>query len=262
MKRVSACILAASVAWAAAALMPSPAGAQQTPHWEYAGHDGPDRWGSLSPAFASCSKGVQQSPIDIPALAVLSAGSITFDYRPGGLNVVNNGHTIQVNHETGSSIQLDGIRHELLQLHFHSPSEHAISGKREPMEMHLVHRNDRGALAVVGVMLREGSATHAYDAILHNLPRSAGDSISLPHVLIAPGELLPGDRAHWRYDGSLTTPPCSEGVSWVVLKTTVELSREQMEAFHAIVHDNARPVQPVGARVIGAVPPTRATPEK
>ena len=219
-------------------------------HWTYSGHGGPAEWGTLSPAFASCSAGREQSPINIPAGAPLSVRSPRFSYAPSGLHIVNNGHTVQANYDAGSAVELGGIRYDLLQFHLHSPSEHTVSGQHRAAELHLVHRNANGNLAVVGVFLREGAANAAYEGVIRNLPRAAGDSISKHDVKIDANLLLPAERSHWSYTGSLTTPPCSEGVSWLVMKTPVELSRAQIAALTSLLHDNARPVQPLGARTI------------
>lgn len=249
MNRISCLAPAIAVCLAVAT---TTAEAQHEPHWTYSGHTGPENWGSLSPGFASCSLGRQQSPVDIPAGTAHTAGSLDLAYAPSRLNVVNNGHTIQAMYDAGSSMKLGDARYDLIQFHFHAPSEHTVAGRHEPLELHLVHRNAEHGLAVVGVLLREGSATAAYDVLLQNLPAAPGDSIATEGMTVDASLLLPRDRAYWSYAGSLTTPPCSEGVSWVVLENPVELSRAQIAKLTNLMHDNARPVQPLGTRTIKA----------
>jgi carbonic anhydrase len=234
----------ATYTFAALVLTAQTAAAQHDPHWSYEGKDGPAQWGTLSPEFASCSSGQHQSPIDIPATTELSSDTISFAYAPGALDIVNNGHTVQVNYGSGSSVGIRGKRYNLLQFHFHSPSEHRVAGRHEEMEMHFVHRDAEGKLAVIAVLIREGAKNSAYEPVLRNLPQSAGKPISIASVSLDSERLLPASRAYWSYAGSLTTPPCTEGVTWIVLKDAVELSRAQIDAFTAIHHNNARPLQP------------------
>ena len=164
--------------------------------------------------------------------------------------VVNNGHTIQVNVDRGSGIVLDGTRYELLQFHFHHGSEHTVGGVRLPMELHLVHRSERGALAVVGVLLEEGAANATLTPIWERFPRRANWAAALPEAFEV-AALLPAPRSAWRYRGSLTTPPCTEGVSWIVMTESVTLSAAQIAAFGAIHPRNFRPVQPLNRRTLG-----------
>ena len=224
------------------------AGAQHEPHWSYEGPNGPDKWATLSPAFASCALGQRQSPIDISGTTPLASGMITIAYASTALKIVNNGHTVQVDHGPGSSIEVGGDRYDLLQFHFHSPSEHSVAGKREAMEIHFVHRNPAGRLAVIGVLLREGARNSAYESILRSLPDSTGEFTAVASEKIDTDRLLPAKRNYWTYEGSLTTPPCSEGVTWIVLGETVELSREQIDRVTSVIHNNARPIQPIGTR--------------
>ncbi|MBI5345479.1 MAG: carbonic anhydrase family protein, partial [Deltaproteobacteria bacterium] len=176
---------------------------------------------------------------------------IAFSYKKSTLNIVNNGHTIQVNYDKGSSIKVDGMDYELVQFHFHNPSEHTVSGKAFANEMHLVHRNAKGGLAVVGVLIEAGKEAASFKDIWANLPGKADEKRSL-HVTINADELLPKARTFYRYTGSLTTPPCSEGVTWLVLKTPVQMSEAQLKAFNDIFKVNNRPVQPVNDRQIKA----------
>lgn len=220
----------------------------EPPHWEYEGEAGPDAWGSLSEDYALCSTGQAQSPIDITGAQTLNLTDIEFSYSPSALNIFNNGHTIQVGYDDGSTITYNELVYTLKQFHFHTPSEHTIDGESFPMEIHFVHQSDTGALAVVGVMLREGEADNAaYAPIFENLPAEKGDP-QPTDIAIDANSLLPAGRLFTTYGGSLTTPPCSQGVRWLVLSEPVELSAAQIEAFHAIFELNARPVQPLNTR--------------
>ena len=218
--------------------------------WGYDGDRGPARWSSLDKAFAACAEGNEQSPIDLAGAAAGDYPAVKFHYGPRMSTVVNNGHTIQVNVDRGSGIVLDDIRYELVQFHFHHGSEHTVGGVRLPMEMHLVHRSDRGALAVVGVLLEEGAANATLAPIWERFPRQANWAVALPEAVDA-AALLPGPRMAWRYRGSLTTPPCTEGVSWIVMTEPVPLSAAQVAAFGAIFPRNFRPVQPLNRRTLG-----------
>ena len=218
--------------------------------WGYEGDHGPARWGSLDEAFSACAEGTEQSPIDLAGAAAGDYPAVKFHYGPRMSTVVNNGHTIQVNVDRGSGIVLDGIRFELLQFHFHHGSEHTVGGVQLPMEMHLVHRSDPGALAVVGVLLKEGAANATLAPIWERFPRQANWAAALPEAVDA-AALLPGPRRAWRYRGSLTTPPCTEGVSWIVMTEPVPLSAAQVAAFGAIFPRNFRPVQPLNRRTLG-----------
>ena len=217
-------------------------------HWSYSGESGPEHWGDLSPDFATCAKGAEQSPVDIPADAALNAADISFNYQPSALTIVNNGHTIQVNYDKGSSITLNGVRYDLVQFHFHAHSEHALAGQFEPLELHLVHKNAKGGLAVVGVLLKAGADNPGYAAVLNNLPAAEGEPQAVSGASVDANQLLPTTRTYWRYNGSLTTPPCTEGVQWLVMNTPVDLSDAQIAAYTAIYNANARPLQPFNAR--------------
>lgn len=221
------------------------------PHWSYEGESGPEHWGAISGDYAACSQGKTQSPIDISTTKDEPLADISFAYKPSKTNIINNGHTIQVNYDEGSSITLNGAQYNLAQFHFHDPSEHTVGGKPFAMEIHLVHKNAKGELAVVGVLIKEGMENAALAETWKSLPKKADEKMTLKAGINAE-DILPKDRAYYRYSGSLTTPPCSEGVNWLVLKTPVEMSKAQIEAFKEIIHANARPVQPLGDRTIGA----------
>jgi len=217
------------------------------PHWGYQGELGPDHWGSLDPAFAVCTGGREQSPIDLRGAAREALSEIVFEYAPSPISIQNNGHTIQVDYQAGSGIVLDGTRYGLTQFHFHHRSEHTVDGADFPLELHLVHEDAAGALAVVGVFLEEGAANEALAPVWRHLPAEAGPAALVAGTLDA-AALLPERRTTWRYSGSLTTPPCSENVRWLLLDTPVALSAAQIAAFTAIYANNARPVQPLGDR--------------
>ena len=218
-------------------------------HWTYSGHEGPEYWGSLSPDYAACSGGKNQSPVDIAAMAEAELSPIEFAYQSGGDSVVNNGHTIKVGYAAGSSISVDGHSYELKQFHFHAPSENLIEGQSFPMEMHLVHADSSGNLAVVGVMFKEGETNAELEKAWAVMPDHEGEA--KPSAALAAEALLPGNHDYYRFSGSLTTPPCSEGVLWLVMKDPVTASKAQIEAFeHVMHHPNNRPVQPLNARKV------------
>ena len=222
---------------------------QHAPHWEYTGDAGPAHWSTLAPEFAACA-GRNQSPIDLDNFIEAELPPIAFDYKAGGHDVVNNGHTIQVNYDAGSSISIDDDTFALKQFHFHAPSENHVDGKSFPIEAHFVHVDANGDLAVVAVMFEQGDSNPTLDKLWVGLPGKEGPSQELSPE-IAAADLLPGDRDYYRYEGSLTTPPCSEGVRWLVLKQLVPASAEQIGILtKALGHPNNRPVQPVGARVV------------
>jgi carbonic anhydrase len=233
--------------------------APSDPHWGYEGEAGPDAWGSLSPAFSACGEGRAQSPIDIDAPAKATLPGLKMSFRPASLRIVHhehvadaihNGHTIQVNYSAGDELALGEETYELLQYHFHAPSEHTVEGRRFPMEMHLVHRSGRGGFAVIGVLVKEGAHNSAFDPIWSNLPEKKGVETHFESVTVDVDALLPETRTTYRYDGSLTTPPCSEGVKWLVMTSPVALSREQIGAFRKLVGENARPLQPRNGRAV------------
>lgn len=222
--------------------------AQEGVHWSYEGESGPEHWGELSPDFAACAKGLEQSPVDIPANAPLNPADITFSYKPSAVNIFNNGHTVQVNYDAGSSIMLNGVQYDLLQFHFHAASEHAIGGQHQPLEIHFVHRNAQGGLAVVGVLLQPGAENSAYAPIFQNIPQQAGQPAAVVGASVDANAMLPSQKGYWRYDGSLTTPPCTEGVKWLVMNTPVAVSDAQIAAFTTLFPHNERPVQPFNSR--------------
>lgn len=229
------------------------------PHWDYGQEHGPSAWGGLSPKFAACAEGRSQSPIDIAATTTAALPQLQSAYRPAALrivhhehkaDVVNTGHSIQVNYAEADSLTVGEETFPLIQYHFHSPSEHTVNGRHSPMEMHLVHKSADGKLAVVGVFIEEGTANAAFDPIWSNLPAAKGVENHLENVKVDVNALLPPARTTYRYDGSLTTPPCSEGVKWFVMTTPIALSGEQIARFRALMSGNNRPVQPLNDRLV------------
>ena len=230
------------------AAMAATALAQEPVHWGYVGEAGPANWGDLSPDFALCSSGTKQSPIDIPAIATVNPAGITFNYQDSGVNILNNGHAIQVNYDQGSSIEANGKTYNLLQFHFHALSEHTLNGQPSDMEMHLVHQSDDGEYAVVGIMMNRGAENTALASVWSNLPAEESEPAAAEGVTIFAANLLPADRAYYNYSGSFTTPPCTEGVNWFVMANPIELSDAQAAAFEQIFNNNYRPVQPLNER--------------
>lgn len=220
-----------------------------TIHWSYEGATAPEFWGQLDPAYAACSIGKSQSPVDIADVTPQPLPAIEFHYQPTCLRVINNGHTIQVNYDPGSYIDVDGARYDLLQFHFHTPSEHTFGGKFADLELHLVHKSQDGKFAVVGVVFYAGTENAALQPIWDNMSLVEGPEQRVPLTYNAI-DLLPAIHTTYRYSGSLTTPPCSEGVFWAVMTTPLTMSRVQVHAFEAIFMYNNRPVQPLNGRII------------
>jgi carbonic anhydrase len=239
---------------------PSATPADTDPVWHYEGAEGPDHWGELSSRFQVCRDGRTQSPIDIPLpVQVQVTPALTFQFPPASLRIahhehvadgINNGHTIQINYDDGDSLRVGDMAYELVQYHFHDPSEHTIAGRQFPMEMHMVHRAYSGDLAVVGVLIELGRHNDAFEPVWANLPRTKGVETHYEHVMVDVDALLPASRTSYRYDGSLTTPPCTEGVKWIVLTTPIELDAAQIATFTSLIHDNSRPLQPLNDRLV------------
>lgn len=231
----------------------SAAQAADKPHWGYQGHGSPAHWAELEPDYKTCKLGRLQSPINIETRKVEKSGEakpIGFAYTADSAGeVVDNGHTIQVNLPGAGAITLDGTEYKLLQFHFHTPSEESFDGKRYPLVAHLVHKNAQGQLGVVAVLFKLGKENAALQPVFTHLPAKAGDKRPL-ETSFDPAALLPTDHAYYAFMGSLTTPPCSEEVRWQVLKTPVELSKAQLAAFTRRYAMNARPVQPLHGRKV------------
>jgi carbonic anhydrase len=218
-------------------------------HWDYKGEGGPESWGQLKAEFAQCASGKRQSPIDIRDGIKVQLDAVQFDYKPSSFRVIDNGHTVQVNLGAGNSIEVIGRRYELVQFHFHRPSEERINGRQFDMVAHLVHKDPEGRLAVVAVLLDRGSAHAIVQTVWNNLPLEKGEEVPA-RALLDVAALLPVDRSYYTYMGSLTTPPCSEGVLWMVMKNPVPISAEQIAVFSRLYPMNARPVQSASGRLI------------
>lgn len=224
--------------------------AEGSTQWSYSGKNGPDHWGDLSADYELCKTGHLQSPIDVTDGAGANFKGLAFHYAPTEIETLNNGHTIQVSYAPGSALMSGNKSYELLQFHFHSPSEHAVDGSTYPMEAHFVHKAQDGTLAVVGVMFKAGAHNDALQPIWDHMPRRTGETIHGGNTLIDATALLPSGHNFARYIGSLTTPPCSENVQWHVMKEPIEASQDQINVFRSVVQENARPLQPVGDRIV------------
>jgi carbonic anhydrase len=221
-------------------------------HWSYEGAEGPQVWARLNPAFKLCAYGLRQSPIAIEDSASLQgpAEALQFGYTPSTGTVVNNGHTIQVDVQGDNTLQVRGSSYQLRQFHFHAPAEEVVNGRRADMVVHLVHQNAEGQLAVVAVQLVAGEPNTLVDTVWTYMPLDTGDRVRIPAGLLNLGELLPTDQRYYQYMGSLTTPPCTEGVLWMVLKQPMTVSPAQLRLFTQLYANNARPVQPVNGRPV------------
>ena len=235
----------------ALALLPIAAHSEGAHHeWDYSKQHGPGHWGE-KPEFESCALGKAQSPIDIRKPVPSKLEPIRFDYQPTPLHIIDNGHTIQVNYAPGSAIDVGGTRYELVQFHFHKPSEEKIDGKSHAMVAHLVHKGGDGVLAVVAVLLDKGADNPTLRAVWSHLPKQKDKEVASTATIDA-AALLPADKGYYTFAGSLTTPPCSEGVRWFVLKTPMTLAASELTAFAKLYPMNARPTQPLNGRAVEA----------
>lgn len=219
-------------------------------HWSYEGVEGPVHWGHLAPDYALCSAGRMQSPVDLSFANVRADLVVSADYKRGPLTILNNGHTVQVNFPEGSSLTSSGKRFALVQVHFHTPSENMLNGKVYPMEAHFVHRDASGQLAVLGVFFEEGPTNMELAKIVVAAPNQAGGPKAIEGFDVEPKFLLPADLRVYRLMGSLTTPPCTEGVNWHVAKSTMTASANQIAAMGKLMGNNARPIQPLNGRLL------------
>ncbi len=223
--------------------------ATQSAHWGYSGDGGAKNWATLSADNFACS-GKNQSPINLSGFIEADLSPIQFNYKTGGHEILNNGHTIQINYEKGSSIKVDGITFHLLQFHFHAPSENHINDKSYPLEVHFVHADSDGNLAVVAVMYEEGVENIGLKNIWSAIPKHAGEKNSFSKLAGAE-DFIPKNRDYYRFNGSLTTPPCSEGVRWLVIKSIETASKQQIAAFtQVLLEPNNRPLQAINARTV------------
>lgn len=230
----------------------------QSASWSYEGKTGPEYWGELEPTNAVCMNGEEQSPINIETAKTKKDDKVEelkFNYSPTNISLVNNGHTIQGNPDAlDNSIVVDGEEYKLAQFHFHTPSEHQFNGQSFDMELHLVHKSANDELAVIGLMINEGVANPALEQAWKVLPEEVTTTDVKVTDAIDLMKLLPEDKQNFRYEGSLTTPPCSEEVEWIVLEQPIEMSEEQIDSFRQIFEDNHRPVQPLNDREVDIDP--------
>ena len=219
-------------------------------HWDYMGIEGPEHWGMLTEEYMTCESGDRQSPINI---TMTHHGDhqqqLVFNYKTSQLHEMNNGHTIQISHVSGCRIDLNDRKYQLRQFHFHAPSEHHIEGKAFPMEMHLVHQDETGHVLVLAVMMETDAAQPVLSNLWKWLPEQIGEEVSIP-LELGLTDILPTSTHHYAYSGSLTTPPCSEGVQWIVLKDSMHVTQQDVDQFVQIIGQNARPIQPLRNRHI------------
>lgn len=228
----------------------SQAMAQEAAHWSYEGDGAPQNWSKLNPDFMLCEKGKNQSPVDIHGALKTHAQPLNISYKLAPDSIINNGHSIQVNVKEGDVLTLDGEKFVLQQFHFHSPSENTLNGKSFPLEAHFVHMDADGEIAVVAVMFETGKSNPELEKIWQHIPAQTGQTAALTEKVDLNG-LLPKDLTHYRFSGSLTTPPCTEGVRWLVLKQPMTVTVQQLNAFTSVMHHaNNRPVQKLDGRVI------------
>lgn len=219
-------------------------------HWSYSGHTGPSHWKTLHSSFATCGSGKNQSPVNLTNMIEGDLPAIKFNYHSGGNEILNNGHTVQVNYKAGNLITVDDQAFELKQFHFHSPSENTIDNQAYPMEAHLVHADKEGNLAVIAIMFKQGAKNNELEKAWALMPEKSGKKHQLTDMVDI-NKLLPVNHDYYRFNGSLTTPPCTEGVKWIVMKTIVTASKKQLEKFSQTMrHPNNRPIQPLNARMV------------
>ena len=244
--------LSAAIVMAGAVVAPAPVIAEtaKAPHWSYEGEAGPDHWGELAEAFETCRTGTKQSPIDVKSATRISGSELKIKYANGPKEIVNNGHTIQANIQPGDTLTVDGKTYDLVQFHFHTPSENHIGGRGYPMELHFVNKASDGSLAVVAVMIKEGTANSDLSAIFAKTPKSGATPVSISDRKFDMSELLPANREHFRFSGSLTTPPCTEGVTWLVMAHPITASKAEIGKFKTFYPHNARPLQSSTGRQI------------
>ncbi|MCF6274924.1 MAG: carbonic anhydrase family protein [Robiginitomaculum sp.] len=221
----------------------------QSTDWKYVGEYGAANWGTMSDKFSTCATGKLQSPFNITADISADLPALGLNYNAVPMKVINNGHTIQADQAGGGQLVVDGTTYNLLQFHFHAGSEYTIDGKSYPLEVHLVHASDAGALAVVGVMFEKGAANAELGKIWANMPAKKGEN-AVAGQTINVNKLLPANKQYYRFMGSLTTPPCSEGVNWHMMSTPITASQAQLDAFTAIYPMNARPLQDENNRLV------------
>lgn len=234
---------------AACPLCGSGAFAAEGHQWSYEGAGGPDHWGDLDAASKVCASGSQQSPIDVERAIEADLPDLKIQWAKSADTIVNNGHTIQLNVAPGSTLMLGDDEYKLVQFHFHRPSEHLVDGKRFPMEVHFVHQHSSGKLAVVGVLMSAGKENPAFNKVVATMPDKEGPAVKADPA-IDPNGFLPDDLDYYRYNGSLTTPPCAETVAWLLLTDPIEVSEADVARFAKLYAMNARPVQKDNRRFV------------
>jgi carbonic anhydrase len=222
----------------------------QTAHWGYDGDQGPSHWADLNPEFAICGSGHHQSPIDIRNPRKADLPPLQFDYQPSPLRIIDNGHTVMINYAPGSFLQVGNKRFMLKQFHFHRPSEEKIDGKEYELSLHLVHADEQGNLAVVAVLLKRGSDNALIDELWSDLPQQKEHEEQFNNVRINAKALLPAELGYYTFPGSLTTPPCTENVTWFVLEKPVTVSGAEIQRFEKLYRHNSRPTEPLFDRVV------------
>jgi carbonic anhydrase len=237
----------------AVALLPSISRAQWKTAWSYEGANGPEHWGDLDPDYAACGRGKEQSPIDIRRAMTAALPALRFDYKSGPLRIINNGHTaVRVNYPPGNGnfLVVGDTRYELTQFHFHRPSEETIHGRSYDMVIHLMHAAGDGKVAAVAVLLKAGRADPTIQRLWEYMPHTEGKETEIPGVEVNPAALLPHNKSYYTYAGSQTAPPCTEGVTWFVLKTPVQVSAEEISTFAALYPHDVRPPQSLNGRIV------------
>jgi carbonic anhydrase len=246
---ILACLVAAAVS------MPTSLLAQWKTPWSYEGPRGAEHWSELDPEYAACNTGKEQSPVDIRTTERAELPALQFEYRSEPLKyLINNGYTIRVNYHdapgSGGFLVVGDKRYQLTQFHFHRPSEEYIHGKAYDMVLHLMHKASDGSVLGVAVLIKAGGPNPLVQQIWDHMPVTKGNEEEIPLVEVNPAEMLPHDLGYYEYMGSITAPPCTEGVKWIVLKTPIELSREQIDAFAKLYPHDVRPLQPLNGRVV------------
>lgn len=222
-------------------------------HWGYKGNEGPESWGAIASDYHLCIDGREQSPINITQASSTGNNTnpvIKAAYNEAPLSIVNNGHTVQVNYTGKSKFEVNGKKYALKQVHFHTPSEHKINGKAAPIEVHFVHQDKQGNLAVVGVFAKQGEENQEIQKIFSNIPSQTGQQETHQNISFSPEAIIPTGSQAFTYNGSLTTPPCSEKVKWVVYQNPIEVSKQQIKTFKKYFDNNARPTQPINNRQV------------
>lgn len=246
-------LIAFALLVAAVVFVPAGPRAQWKTKWSYAGADGPEHWGDLDPDYAACRTGKQQSPIDIRDAKTANLPAIRFEYKSGPITIINNGYTaVRLNYRAGNGnfLIVGTKRFELTQFHFHRPSEEQINGKSYEMVAHLMHASSDGKVAAVAILLKAGDANPVIQQLWQNMPQTAGKEHEIPGLEVNPSGLLPHNTGYYTYEGSQTAPPCTEGVTWLVLKTPMQISTEEISAFAKLYPHDVRPVQPLNDRVV------------